>query len=99
MNKKILFLVLFSILALPFLASAQVTIGSMAEAIAGQVVFVGQMIVIIMWIVTGVLYLTCIGDPGKLKTANIALMASIAGTIVIILAVGAQSFVARSFHI
>jgi len=98
MNKKILFLYILGVLTLPFVASAQ-TIASMAGSIAGQVLIVGTWIVVIMWVVTGILYLTCLGDPGKLKTANLSLFAAIAGTILIILANGAIGFVKSSFGI
>lgn len=98
MNKKILSLSILSVLAIPVLVSAQ-TIASMAGAIAGQVLIVGTWIVVIMWVVTGILYLTCLGDPGKLKSANTSLFAAIAGTILIILANGAIKFVGNSFGI
>ena len=103
MNKKILFLILLSaVLSCPLLALAVPTIAGMAAAIAGQVVIVGTWIVVIMWVVTGILYLTCIGEPAKLKAANTSLFAAIAGTILIILASGGDSlikFVGRSFGI
>lgn len=96
-SKKILSLILLAaVLALPAVASAQ-TLGSMAASVARQVTIVATWIVVIMWIVTGILYLTCLGDPGKLKTANISLFAAIAGTIVVILANSAIAFVANSF--
>lgn len=98
MNKKILFLILSSVLVLPVVASAQ-SIGSMAQAIAGQVVIVGTWIVVIMWVVTGILFLTAQGDPGKLNSAKTALFASIGGTILIILAQSAIIFVKNSFGI
>lgn len=75
------------------------TIGSMASSIAAQVVSVGGYIVIIMWVVTGILFLTAGGEPGKLNTAKTALFAAIGGTILIILANGAMAFVANSFGI
>ena len=96
MNKKILLSTSLVALALPVLAAAQ-TLGSMAAAIAGQVVMVGGYIVVIMWIVTGVLFLTAAGDPGKLNNAKIGLFCAIAGTIIILLANGAMSFVGNSF--
>lgn len=95
MNKKVL-LISLTWLTLPVLALAQ-TIGSMAQAIAGQVIIVGTWIIVMMWVVTGVLFLTALGDPGKVNTAKIALFAAIGGTILIILANGAKAFVANSF--
>jgi len=96
MNKKISLLISLAALVLPLLASAQ-TIGGMAQAIAGQVVIVGTWLVVIFWIVTGVLFLSALGDPGKLGAAKTALFAAIGGTILIILAQGAMAFVRNSF--
>lgn len=98
MNKKILFLTLLAILALPVIASAQ-TIATMAEAVAVQVVAVGRWIVVIMWIATGIIFLTAQEDPGKIKLGKTALFASIGGTILILLATGAVTFVANSFEL
>jgi len=100
MNKK--YLILLTLLLLPVLALAQggggsPTLGSMAAAIAHTVVEVGQWIVVIMWVVTGVLFLAAQGDPGKLGTAKMALFTSIGGTIIILIANGAVGFVSRSF--
>lgn len=98
-KKTLLFLILLSlVLVLPNMASAQ-TLGSMAGAIAGQVVIVGTWIVVIMWVVTGILFLTAQGDPGKLNAAKTGLFAAIGGTILIILASGAIAFVKNSFGI
>ena len=97
MNKKTLFLILLGMLVLPFAALAQPTIAGMAAAIAGQVVLVGTWIVVIMWVVTGILFLTSNGDPAKLKLARNGLFAAVGGTILIILANGAVAFVANSF--
>jgi len=99
MDKKIVFLILLSVLTVPTLVLAVPTIGGMAEAIARQVVLVGTWIVVIMWVVTGVLFLTSSGDPAKLKLARNSLFAAIGGTILIILANGAVAFVANSFGI
>lgn len=81
---------------MPALASAQ-TIAGMAEAIATQVVVVGKWIVVIMWVVTGILFLTSQGEPAKLNAAKTSLFAAIGGTIIIILAQSAVAFVANSF--
>lgn len=98
MQKKTKFLALLAFLSFPVVASAQ-TLAGMAQSIAGQVVLVATWIVVIMWVVTGILYLICLGDPGKLKTANTALIAAVAGTIVVILANSAVALVKNSFGI
>lgn len=99
MNKKtLLFIILSAVLALPNIASAvAITLGSMAAAIAGQVVIVATWIVVIMWVVTGILFLTAQGEPGKLNLAKNSLFGAIGGTILIILAQSAITFVAKSF--
>lgn len=98
MNKKNIFLILLlSFVLLPVLAGAQPTIAGMAQAIATQVLIVGTWIVVIMWVVTGILFLTAQGEPGKLNAAKTSLFAAIGGTILIILANGAVAFVANSF--
>lgn len=102
MNKKILFLTLLGVLVLPTISLAAdcpggITLGNMACVITGQVVLVATFIVVIMWVVTGILFLTAQGDPGKLNSAKTALFASIGGTILIILANSAILFVGNSF--
>ncbi|OGZ84907.1 MAG: hypothetical protein A2401_00065 [Candidatus Staskawiczbacteria bacterium RIFOXYC1_FULL_38_18] len=99
MNKKILSLSSLGALALPVIAFGQVTIATMAESIATQVLVVGTWIVVIMWVVTGILFLTAQGEPGKINTAKTSLFAAIGGTILIILANGAIAFVKNSFGI
>jgi len=96
MNKKILFSILLGALSLPTLVFGQ-TLASMSASIAKQVVIVGTWIVVIMWVVTGILFLSSQGDPGKLNSAKMGLFAAIGGTILIILANGAVAFVANSF--
>ena len=101
MNKKILFLISLGVLVLPvsFITAAVPTIGGMAQAIAGQVVIVGTWIVVIMWVVCGVLFLTAQGEPAKLSAAKLALFSAIGGTILVILANSAIIFVKNSFGI
>ena len=71
----------------------------MAKAVADQVVIVATWIVVIMWVVTGILFLTAGGEPGKVNTAKTALFAAIAGTILVILANSAVAIVKNSFDI
>ena len=93
MDKKILFLVLLGVLVLPSVTLAQITITGMVENVAKVVWTVGTIIVIILWVITGILFLAAQGDPGKLKTAKTALFTSIAGTVIIILAFSAASII------
>ncbi len=100
MNKKILFLILLAVVAiLPLVTSAQPTIGSMADAIRDELVAVGWACVVIGWVITAILFLISPADPSKLGAAKVALLASIAGTIVMILAPNAIAFVKNSFRI
>jgi hypothetical protein len=96
-SKKTLFLTLLAIVLAPTAFVSAQTLATMSAAIAGQVVIVGTWIVVIMWVVTGILFLTSVGDPAKLKLARNSLFAAIGGTILIILANGAITFVANSF--
>jgi len=97
MNKKILFLILLGIVS-PILTQAA-TLASMASAAMSAVVAAVGYIVVIMWIVTAVLFLLAQGDPSKLSAAKLALISSVAGTIVVIIANVATSFVGGIFGI
>lgn len=98
MNKKILFSVLLIALILPSITYAQ-RIEDIFAAAATVVLNVATYIVIILWVVTGILYLLALGDPGKLKTANGALLTSVAGTIVVVLAHLAVPIIKNTFNI
>ena len=97
MDKKLLLALLSVFLALTVLASAAPTLISMANSLAMNIIGVGYAVVVIGWIITGVLFLTAAGDPAKISTGKMALFASIAGTIIVILAQTAVSFVGSIF--
>jgi len=99
MDKKSLFLILLAVLLLPFTASAEVTFAGMAASIANQVVLVATWIVVIMWVVTGIMFLTAGGEAGKINTAKTALFAAVGGTILVILANSSVIIVKNSFVI
>jgi hypothetical protein len=98
MSKKILFLALLVALALPFTALA-VTVLTMVTYAVNTTLLIGSGIVVIMWVVTGVLFLTAQGDPGKLKAGKTALLAAIAGTVLMIVATYAMDLVGGAFGI
>ena len=98
MNKKILFLVLLAVVSLPSLASA-LTLGGMATSAMNAILDAAVAIVVILWVVTGILFLLAQGAPEKLKSARTALFSSIVGTIIILLAEFAMSFIAGIFGI
>ena len=95
-NKKISFLIILAVLILPTLASAQ-TLASMASSAMQAMIAAVGFVVVILWLVTGILFLTAVGSPEKLKAARIALFAAIAGTVIIIIAQTATDFVGNIF--
>ena len=99
MNKKTFFLILLGVLVLPLLTSAA-TLGSMADAAAQTALYVASGVVVVLWVVTGILFLQAQGEPATLSKAKLALMTSIAGTVVVLIAnAGAASFVRDIFKI
>ena len=84
-NKKILFLILLSFLILPATVLAQ-PIENMVNNIVSVVIYIAGGIVVIIWVVTGILFLSSQGDPTKLSTAKKSLFAAIGGTVLVILA-------------
>jgi len=96
-NKKIFLLILLSVLVLPSVAFAQITIQGMVDAAVQTTLYIASGIVVILWVVTGVLFLSAQGDPTKLTSAKKALIASVAGTILVIVASGAIALVGGAF--
>ena len=88
MNKKIVFLILVSVLILPVTALAAVdSIQSLMAAIVNialWVVFGG--IVIICFIYSAILFLTSGGQPEKIKTAKASFLWGVVGVVVGIIA-------------
>ena len=93
MNKKTLFLILLAVLVLPSLAFAQVTVVTIVDAAVATTLYIAGGIIVILWVVTGILFLTAQGAPEKLNLAKKALFASVVGTALIILAGSAISLV------
>lgn len=106
-NKKILFLILLSILILPVKTFAQVgldcpgdmSIDNIACNAVNTALYIAAAIVIILWVVTGVLFLMAQGAPEKLNKAKLALFTSVVGTIVVILAFYGMDLVGKAFGI
>ena len=99
MNKKILFLILLILLVLPSLTFADVTITGMVDAAEQTALYIASGVVVILWVVTGILFLSAQGAPEKLKSAKTALFTAVAGTILVIVAQGAISIVGSAFNI
>jgi len=101
MNKKISLLISSAVTALPGLvfAADAVTIKTMVNAAVKTTLYIASGVVVILWIITGLLFLTAQGDPGKLGSAKTALFASVAGTLLVIVAASALSLVGSAFGI
>lgn len=98
MNKKILLLTALGALVLPALSLAA-DLPSMARAAAGTALGVATGVVVVMWVVTGILFLMAAGAPENLGKAKTALIASVIGTVVVIVANGALGLVGGAFGI
>jgi type IV secretory pathway VirB2 component (pilin) len=99
MNKKILSLVSFIFLCSPLLAMGQ-TVEGILENVVSRVVWpVALAAVIIFWLATGILFLAALGDPSKLNLAKMSLLASIVGTVVIVLAASAITIIRNTLGI
>jgi hypothetical protein len=56
-------------------------------------------VVVILWVITGLLFLTAQGAPEKLGTAKKALFAAVAGTVLVIIASYAMDLVGKALGI
>lgn len=75
------------------------TITGMVDGAVQTTLYIASGIVVILWIVTGLLFLTAQGAPEKLSSAKKALFASVAGTVLVIIASSAISLVKSAFKI
>lgn len=89
------FLFLAGVLVLPNVAFGQAIIEGIIGNILRVVAIVGTAIVVIMWVITGLLFLSALGDPSKLDSGKKALFASIGGTVLVILAWSASSIISN----
>lgn len=72
------------------------TIEEMAMAVTRTAWVIATAVVVVMWIVTGILFLSSTGDPGKIGTAKKALFAAIAGTVLVIIANSAINLISNA---
>jgi len=93
MNKKILFLIVSVIFALPTVALGEQTLQGVVTSIQNVTITIATPIVIIGWIIAGILYLTSAGSPEKTGTAKKAMIAALIGTILVVLAIGSGTIV------
>ena len=91
MKKKLLLVLILSmvvVLALPNMvlaqAQAQITITGLIFNVARVIWIIATVIVVIFWVLTGVLFLASAGDPHRLTHSKNALLAAIAGTILVV---------------
>jgi predicted small integral membrane protein len=56
-------------------------------------------VVVILWLVTGILFLTAQGAPEKVNSAKKALFSAVAGTVIVIVAYYAMDLVGQAFGI
>ena len=61
------------------------------------ILYVASGLIVIMWVITGMLFLMASGSPEKLTSAKKALLWAVAGTVFIIVAKSAVTIVANSF--
>jgi hypothetical protein len=95
-DKKILLLILLGVLVLPTVACAG-DLPSMAQAVSTAATSIGGPLIIVGWIIAGILYLTSAGSPERMGTAKKAIVAAVVGTVLVLIAAGASSFVGNLF--
>ena len=95
MKKIILVLALLAVLTMPVMALAQVggtpppittDLQGLGEKIVNAVWIVFTVIVIVMFVIAGILFLTASGNPEKVAQARMAFLWGVAGVVVGILA-------------
>lgn len=110
MNKKILISSLaVAALTLPFIVLGQnsggssggsgVTIQGMVDAAVQTTLYIASGVVVILWVVTGILFLSASGDPSKLSSARKSLLAAVVGTVLVIVASSAVSLIRSAFKL
>lgn len=105
MKKETLLAFLSIILISPLLAFAQaggnggggLTIQGMVDAVVQTTFYIASGVVVILWVITGILFLTARGAPDQLSKAKTALIAAVVGTFIVIVAGSAISIVRSAF--
>lgn len=102
-SKSISFLILLGFLILPCLVFAATTtaplIQTLTTAAVNTTLYIASAVTIILWILTGILFLTAQGAPEKLIKARTALISAVAGTLLVIVANSAIYLVGQAFGI
>ncbi len=95
MNKKILFLILLTvILLLPFAYAEadNARLCGMVAKVRDISLLVGGSMTVVGWVVAGILYLTSAGGE-RMKTAKTALIAAVIGTVLVALSWSAGAII------
>jgi len=99
MNKKVLYLILLSAAVAPAFASA-VTIETMVKAAVNTALYIADGAIVILWVVTGLMFLSAQGAPDKLSSAKKAALYAVIGTALVIIAnLGVRALVGGMFGI
>lgn len=96
MKKYLFILIALCLVVLPGISLAQITVESMAMGAVRTAWIVATAVVVVMWIVTGILFLSSAGDPARVGTAKKALFAAIIGTVVVIIANSAMGLISNA---
>lgn len=98
--RKIALLALLSIFFLPRIVSAQpvgnITITQLLFNVQNIIWIIAAVIILALWVITGLLFLTALGEPKKLETARHALFAAVGGTAIVILAYSAINIIGNA---
>jgi hypothetical protein len=86
MNKKLLFLILLTVVVVPVFCLAVNDTETIMANTKKLVINIGMAIVVIGWVISGILYLMAAGAPEKIKIAKQAMIASIIGTVLVAIA-------------
>jgi len=104
MNKKTLFSILLGVLISPTIALAEVvceegviSIPCMINTAVDLTLYIASGVVVIIWVIAGILLMSASGDPAKLTSGRKALVAAVAGTVLIIVAASALYLVGSAF--
>jgi len=80
-------------------AGSSVTVGGIVHAAEKTALLIASGVVVILWVVTGLLFLMAQGAPDKLNAAKKALFAAVAGTVLVIVAGSAIALISNAFNI
>jgi FtsH-binding integral membrane protein len=96
MNKKILYLLLITILTVPSFSYAK-ELKELINGLKNSLIGLGASLATIAFIVAGISFLTATVNPERMKLAKGALVAAVIGIIIILLANNACQFIDTLF--